>query len=131
MLTTEHKSRRAFLQSAPAALAAVSTPAFVCGTAAATTARDPHPEWLQQWRQLGEAWSDAKEDSPEQVALWEQMGDLEELICTTPSTTAAGILAQFQFAMPDHGGYIETGTVWKDLDGKLFRNIESALQAAG
>lgn len=50
------------------------------------------------------------------------------MICTTPVTTAAGILAQFQFVMPDHGGYIETGAVWKALDRKLYRNIENALQ---
>ena len=129
MPTTEHKSRRAFLQGAPVALTAITSPALMCATPAAATSCDPHPEWLRQWRQLRDAWSEAKDDSPEQVALWEKMGNVEELICVTPATTAAGILAQLQFAMPEHGGYIETGTVWKDLDGQLFNNIESALQS--
>ncbi|MBY6056355.1 hypothetical protein [Leisingera daeponensis] len=119
------------MKFASVALSAVATPALAADISAAAVARDPHLQWLRKWRQLRDEFNDMDGEGPEHAATWEQMGDLEELICITPATTAAGILAQFQFAMPEHGGYIETGTVWKDLDGKLFQNIETALKAVG
>jgi len=116
--------RRGFLRGA------VTIPALAAGIPAAAIARDPHPEWLRQWRRLRDVFNGIDNEGPEYTAVWEQMGNLEEMICVTPATTAAGILAQLQFAMPEHGGYIETGNVWKDLDSRLFNNIAASLEAA-
>ncbi|MBY6056354.1 hypothetical protein [Leisingera daeponensis] len=108
MTSTERESRRAFLQSAPVALAAIATPALACGTPEAVIARDPHPEWLHQWRKLTEAWNEAlrgrAEETPASEAIWAERDRIEDKMAATPVRSIDGACAVLTWVLEESKG---------------------------
>ncbi|GAA6196701.1 hypothetical protein NBRC116598_21450 [Pseudophaeobacter arcticus] len=115
--------------------AAASAPiAGLAGSFAQATPVDPHPVWLEQWRQAREAWHtidpDAEGGRQSEIELECELDRLEALICTTPAQTGKGVLAQFRFALADNRDFLTKEGVWQDMHIKLFASIETALEAA-
>lgn len=76
-----------------------TTVAAILPTAAAhATAADPHPAWLEEWRELTAFRSANREDGMEDdAALNRAINETADRIEDTPATTPAGLAAKFEF----------------------------------
>ncbi len=69
---------------------------------------DPHPEWLQDWHRLTQAWNDAlngqEKETPESLAIWEERDVLEYQLAATPVQTIAGACAVLAWILEESKG---------------------------
>ncbi|AHD09995.1 hypothetical protein [Phaeobacter gallaeciensis] len=117
--------RRSFLTGS------ITIPALGVGIAAGAAAKDPHPEWLDQWRALRADWLLHEDGSDAAERILERGDELERNLMETMPATLAGIAAQIQFALEDRlVGEVYRGGVFDGLDERMFRNIAATLDAA-
>jgi hypothetical protein len=94
-----------------------------------TATPDPHPAWLEQWRQCRDRINAARalEEGDEELdALLEEYDRTKLLICDTPATTTAGLAAQLYAFLDELVGHELTD----GPDRRLFENMLAALRAA-
>lgn len=92
-------NRRSFIAAVPAV-------AFAPAVSAMPT--DPHPAWLNEWRDARLSWSAALtedgDETPHSEAIWARRSELDALIYSTAPQTPAGVIAQLTWIIEDAGG---------------------------
>lgn len=117
-------TRRALIASAPAAGIAMTA---IPSRAAAPI--DPVPGLVAEWRKARAAFgNEPSDDEKVHDALYQKMGEAERRILTTKPTSAAGIVAQLEYALTDEliGGELHGD--FEGLDGRMFRQMIEALR---
>lgn len=74
--------------------------------AGAEVAKDPHIQWLEEWKRTRLAIENAPDDTPEEDAAWQKYDELSRKLATEPTTTLEGLAAQLEYIEADLSEYI-------------------------
>lgn len=92
----------------------LTVPALGAGIATAAIVRDPHPEWVEQWRRARDDWDKAAQfddngDGPACMEAYRREMLLRDRIVKTEARTQEGIDAQIAFLAEEFGDELDLG----------------------